>query len=197
MDKNMFSFYKAALNGEISTPLCSEYKASWRKCGDNNEMLVRLSLSQQALPFVVTHAYQKKSLTKEYIKEHFKDYINGYTIHDADGVSGYTYELYVGYDKDFEITADVTSLMWCNGSQIVIAPTKCPTLYISNKSDVHLVGEGYNTVNVKLFDESKLIVEDIDENSEVIVYKYSDKATVGEGEYCFGKVKVFNKELRL
>ena len=101
------------------------------------------------------------------------------------------------YDKDFEITADVTSLMWCNGSQIVIKPTKCPTVYISNKSKVRLVCDGYNTVNVKLFDESKLIVEDIDENSEIIVYKYSDKATVEEGKYCFGKVKVFNKELRL
>lgn len=45
--------------------------------------------------------------------------------------------------------------------------------------------------------ESKITIEDIDKDSEVIVYKYSDKATVEEGKYCFGKVKVFNKQLKL
>lgn len=199
MDKNMFSFYKAALNGEISTPLCSEYKASWRKCGDNKEMLVRLSLSQQALPFVATHAYQKKGLTKEYIKEHFKEYINGKILEDCDGVDGYTYALYVDwdYENDLNIETDVASVMWTTGANIVIPQCKCPTIYLSNKSNVHVVGEGFNTVNIKLFDESKVTVEDIDKDSEVIVYKYSDKAAIEEGKYCFGKVKVFNKELRL
>lgn len=195
----MFSFYKAALNGEISTPLCSEYKASWRKCGDNKEMLVRLSLSQQALPFVATHAYQKKGLTKEYIKEHFKEYINGKILEDCDGVDGYTYALYVDwdYENDLNIETDVASVMWTTGANIVIPQCKCPTIYLSNKSNVHVVGEGFNTVNIKLFDESKVTVEDIDKDSEVIVYKYSDKAAIEEGKYCFGKVKVFNKELRL
>lgn len=199
MDKNMFSFYKAALNGEISTPLCSEYKASWRKCGDNKEMLVRLSLSQQALPFVATHAYQKKGLTKEYIKEHFKEYINGKILEDCDGVDGYTYALYVDwdYENDLNIETDVASVMWSTGANIVIPQCKCPTIYISNKSKVHLICDGYNTVNVKLFDESELIVEDMDENSEVVVYKYSDKATVELGKFCLKEPKVFNKELRL
>ena len=195
----MFSFYKAALNGEISTPLCSEYKASWRKCGDDKEMLVRLSLSQQALPFVATHAYQKKGLTKEYIKEHFKDYVNGYTIHDADGVHGYTYGLYVDwdYENDLVVDKDVVGVMWTVGANVVIPTSKCPTIYLSNRSNVHIVGEGFNTVNIKLFDESKITIEDIDKDSEVIVYKYSDKATVEEGKYCFGKVKVFDKQLKL
>ena len=195
----MFSFYKAALNGEISTPLCSEYKASWRKCGDNKEMLVRLSLSQQALPFVATHAYQKKGLTKEYIKEHFKEYINGKILEDCDGVKGYTYSLYVDwdYENDLDVNVDVCSIMWTVGANIVVPSTHCPTIYLSNHSNVHLVCEGFNSVNIKLFDKSKVTVEDLDEESNVVVYRYSDDACVESGKYCLGRVKVFDKELRL
>lgn len=195
----LLEFKKKAILGKISgQPLCEEYRAALRKCGNNKEMLVRLALMQQCTPYLSHACYEKIGLSEEYILANFDEYINGKrTFENVEGVGGYTYQLYVGYDKDFEITADVTSLMWCNGSQIVIEPTKCPTLYISNRSNVHIVGEGFNTVNIKLFDESKITVEDIDKDSEVIVYKYSDKATVEEGEYCFGKVKVFNKQLKL
>lgn len=195
----MLQFYKAALSGEISTPLCSEYKASWRKCGDDKEMLIRLSLSQQALPFVVTHAYQEKGLTKDYVKEHFKDFINGVVFNNCDGVEGYTYGLYVDwdYENDLDVKTDVASIMWTVGANIVVGETKCPTLYISNRSNVHLVCEGFNTVNIKLFDRSVLTIEDLDESSDVVVYRYSKDAKVELGKYCLGRVKVFDKELRL
>jgi hypothetical protein len=52
-------------------------------------------------------------------------------------------------------------------------------------------------VNIKLFDNSKITVEDLDENSNVVVYKYSDGASVELGEYCLGNVKTFKKELKL
>lgn len=195
----MITFKRNALLGNINgQPLCSDFKTAWRMCRNDKEMMVRLALMQQAIPYFSTACYESMGLTKEYILNKFGELINGKrTFENVEGVDGYTYQLYVGYDKDFEITADVTSLMWCNGSQIVIEPTKCPTLYISNRSNVHIVGDGFNTVNIKLFDESKITVEDIDKDSEFIVYKYSDNAAVEEGKYCFGKVKVFNKELRL
>jgi hypothetical protein len=101
------------------------------------------------------------------------------------------------YENDLVVDKDVVGVMWTVGANIVIPTSKCPTIYLSNKSNVHIVGEGFNTANIKLFDESKVTIDDIDKDSEVIVYKYSDKATVEEGKYCFGKVKVFNKELRL
>lgn len=195
----MFQFYKAALSGEISTPLCSQYKAAWRQCGDDKEMLLRLSLSQQSLPFVATYAYQNKGITKEYIKSNFKDLINGYTFKDCDGVNGYTYGLYVDwdYENDLVVDKDVTSIMWTIGANVVVPSTKCPTIYLSNKSNVHLAGEGFNTINVKLFDKSVLTIEDLDEESEVVVYKYSEDAKVELGKYCLGKVKVFEKQLKL
>ena len=199
MEDEMLTFKKNALLGKISAePLCMQYKQAWRACGNDKELLVRLALSQQSIPYLSHACYESMGLTKEYILNNFGELINGKrTFENVEGVDGYTYQLYVGYDKDFEITADVTSLMWCNGSQIVIKPTKCPTVYISNKSKVRLVCDGYNTVNVKLFDESELIVEDMDENSEVVVYKYSDKASVELGKFCLKEPKVFNKELRL
>lgn len=199
MDRNMLQFYKAALSGEISTPLCSEYKASWRKCGNDKEMLIRLSLSQQALPFVVTHAYQEKGLTKEYIKREFGDYINGYIVNDADGVQGYTYGLYVDwdYENDLNIKTDVASIMWTVDANIVVPTSKCPTLYISNRSNIHLSLDGYNCPHIYLFDDSKVTIDDADEDSKVVIYKYSDKAQVELGKYSLADVKVFDKILRL
>ena len=195
----LLEFKKNAILGKISgQPLCEEYKAALRKCGNNKELLVRLALMQQSIPYLSHACYEKIGLSKEYILANFDEYINGKrTFEDVEGVGGYTYQLYVGYDKDFEITADVTSLMWCNDSQIVVEPTKCPTIYLSNRSNVHLVGEGYNTINIKLFDESELIVEDMDESSDVIVYRYSDNASIEEGKFCLKNVKVFNKKLIL
>lgn len=195
----MINFTRNALLGNISgQPLCASYKAALRQCGDDKEMLVRLALQQQSMPYVSTACYKKLGINKEYIMKNFAKYINGRkTFDDVEGAKGYTYQMYVGYDNDFSISSDVTTLMWCNNIQIVVKATRCPTIYLSNRSNVHIVGEGFNTISIKLFDESKITVEDIDKDSEVIVYKYSDKATVEEGKYCFGKVKVFNKQLKL
>lgn len=198
MKDEMLDFKRNALLGNISgQPLCQDYKAALRKCGNDKEMLVKLALQQQASPYFSTACYKELGLSKEYIKREFKDYINGYVVKDVEGVSGYTYQLYVGYDKDFDIISDVTSMMWCNNIQIAVKATRCPTIYISNRSNVHLVCDGFNTVSIKLFDESKVTIEDCDENSEVLVYKYSNDADVELGKFCVGKVQIFNKTLRL
>jgi hypothetical protein len=200
MKDEMLMFKKNALLGNISAePLCQAYKQAWRMCGDDKEMLVKLALKQQSIPYLSHACYKKLGLTKEYIKEQFKDYVNGYVIRNADGVDGYTYGLYVdwNYSNDLEISTDVSSLMWCVGTNIVVPKCKCPTIYISNSSEVLLICNGYNTVNVKLFDDSKIVLDDVDEESNVTIYKYSDKATVEIGKFCLKEPKVFNKELRL
>lgn len=195
----MMEFYKAALSGALSTPLCSEYKASWRKCGDDKEMLITLAMNQQAIPYVATHAHKGLGLTKSYIKKSFKDYINGHIVYGADGIEGYSYALYVDWDysNDLVVNTDVASIMWTKDANIVIPETKCPTVYISNKSTVMLDCCGFNSVNIKMFDESKLVITELDENSTVTVFKYSDKASVETDKFCLGKVNEFRKELRL
>jgi hypothetical protein len=50
---------------------------------------------------------------------------------------------------------------------------------------------------VKLFDDSKIVLDDVDEESNVTIYKYSEKATVELGKFCLKEPKVFPKELRL
>lgn len=195
----LLEFKKNSILGKISgQPLCEDYKVALRKCGSDKESLVRLSLKQQCIPYFSHACYKKIGLSKEYILANFDEYINGKrTFENVEGVVGYTYQLYVGYDKDFEITADVTSLMWCNGSQIVIEPTKCPTIYVSNRSKVHLICEGFNSITIKLFDDSEVVIEDSDDNSDITVYRYSNKSVVNEGKFSFGEVKTFDKNLRL
>lgn len=179
--------------------LCSEYKGKWSSCHGDKEKLVKLSLCQQSLPHVVTFAYQGKGITKKYVKENFADYINGYTIHDADDVHGYDYGLYVdwNYENDIVADKDVISLMWCRETDMSIPQCKCPTVYVSNNSDVRISCEGFNSIRVYLFDESKVVIDDADETCDVVVYKYSNRADVDTGKFCLANVKIFLKTLRL
>lgn len=186
-----------AISGQ---PLCEEYKHEWRRCDNDKEKLVKLALRQQSQPFFVTACYQGKGLTKEYLLKEYSYFINGYTVRDADGVEGFTYGLYVDYYYDNALIAkqDVLSLMWCEGTNVIVPKCKCPTLYISNKSNVRVSCDGYNNVRIYLFDESKLILDDIDDQSSVLVYRYDDKATVELSKFCLStKVREFRKTLRL
>lgn len=195
----MFIFHKNALQGAITDPLCAEYRDEWRRCGNDLEKLVKLSLRQQSIPWFASMCYNKKGLSKEYITDMFKDYINGYTVKDADLVEGFTYGLYVdyGYANDLVADKDVIHVMHTVGANVVVPKTKCPTIYLSNRCNVHLVGEGFNTLRVYLFDESTLNIQDFDSESGIVVYKYSDSCRVEVSPYCFCEVNVFNKELRL
>lgn len=199
MKDEMLMFKKNALLGNISAePLCQAYKQAWRACGNDKEMLVRLALKQQSLPYFSHACYSNLGLTKKYILENFADYINGKRVFDdVDGVEGYTYSLYVGFKAIFEAATDVLSLMWCNCPSVTIKASKCPVLYVSNKSSVHLTCEGYNAPRIYLFDESTLTIDDADESCDIVVYKYSSRANVELGKYCLGRVKIFPKELRL
>ena len=175
MDKNeMFFFYKNALQGAITSPLCAEYKNEWRGCGDNKEKLVKLVLRQQSQPYFLSHCYQGKGLSKEYILKEYGDFINGNrVINDADGVDGYTYSLYVGYNGDFSVPTNICTMMWCNNTNVTIEKTRCPTLYVGVNSDVHISLDGFNCPRIYLFDNSKVTIDDGDMESKVIIYKYS------------------------
>ena len=188
----MFFRKNALLNN-----LCKEWDNMWRSCKGDKEKLVRLVLMQQSLPYFADYCYRGKGLSKEYILNEFADQINGVTHHDCDEVKGYDYSLYVGYTDEIIGSVDVCSMMWCDIPQYVVKARKCPILYISNKSRVNLVCEGYSYVRVYLFDESELTVEDTDENTDIIVYKYSDKCSVNKGQFCLGRVNEFEKQLRL
>ena len=195
----MISFQKHALLGDINgQPLCGAYKAAWRACGNDKEMMVRLALKQQSQPYFGHACYEKMGLTKEYIMENFAEYINGNKIfNDVEGVEGYNYELYVGFEGILSVTVDVLCMMWCNCTNVEFERFKSPVLYVSNKSKINLTLNGYNSPIIYLFDESVVNVYDMDETCKVTIYKFSDKAKVEKGKYCMGEVKVFNKKLRL
>ena len=186
------TYYKNALLAD----LCTEYKGRWRAAHNDKERLLCLSLCQQSIPHVATFAYAGKGVTKEYVMVNFKDYINGYTVWDADGVKGYSYGLFVG-KTDAMADKDVCSLMWFDGD-VNVPQTRCTTLYVSNKSHVRLVCDGFSSVRVYLFDESTVTLDDVDDETSVIIYRYGRRANVEIGKYCLSdKVRIFDKELRL
>ena len=199
MDNVMMTFYKSALLGVASNkPLCDEYKSEWRACGEDKKKLLTFSLRQQCIPFVMLYSYEGYGLSKEYLKKEYKNLINGlYTAKDADMVKGYTYTLCVDYNDVYEQNSDVASYMYCNNTFVVIKETKCPQLFVGCNSHLRLSLEGFNSIKVHLYDDSDVVIDDLDENSDVVVYKYSNNCCVAKGKYCFGKVKEFSKELRL
>lgn len=195
MNGELFKYYKAALvNG-----LCSDWKGYWQAAGDDKLKLISLAMSQQAIPHVVTYAYNGIGITKEYIETEFKDYINEKTkILDADGVDGYTYALYIAQNRILRPSVDVSSLMWCKDITLELKTAQCGFIYVSNNSDIRLVMDGFNSPRIYLFDESTITIEDADETCSSTIYKYSDKCKVNYGKYCLSKrIKEFNKELRL
>lgn len=194
----MSNDYLNFLKDAYSNGLCNEYKDELRRCHEDKLELMRLAMRQQSIPFVATKM-SEGIVKKEYLLNTFGEYLNGYVLKDCDNVKDYTYTWYVGYDyaNDIEVKTDVVHISCTDSAQVVVESTKCPTLYISNNSKVNLVCEGYNSVRVYLLDNSKLVIDDIDEESTVTVYKYSDKCEVEQGKFCFGKVKEFSKQLRL
>ena len=182
----------------ILANLCDEWNKKWSACHNDKEKLMRLVLSQQAAPHFATFCYNGAGVSKEYCLREFGDYLNGRTFDNCDKVEGFTYAMYVSPSEAAKISIDVAQILWSNPAEVIIPETKCPKLYISNKSSVHLTLEGYNSVLVYLFDESELIIDDADDTCEVVVYRYSDKSKVERGTFCISpKVKIFNKTLKL
>lgn len=196
MQDELFIYRRNALINN----LCKEWDLKWKACKEDKEALVRLVLKQQSLPHFLTYCHKGMGLSKEYILDNFKDFINGnYIGIDVDGVVGdYKSELYVGYNGNLSVADDVLALQWCNIPSLEIKPTKAVKLYVSNKSSVHIRCGGYNSLVVMLFDSSILYLDDVDRESTVTIYRYDKKARVEVGSSCNSlKVRIFDKALRL
>lgn len=196
MEDELLRYHRNAL----AENLCKEWENRWKVCKNDKERLVALSLMQQSIPHFATFCAQKKGLSRKYILDNFGDYINGYTIWDAEDVEGYTYGLYVDYNPTHDLLVDknVSHIMWTVGSTLVVPQTKCPIIYLSNRSNVHLVCEGYNSVKIYMFDSSNVTIECCNDDDSVTIYKYSDKCKVERGKYCLSShIYEHRKELRL
>ena len=194
MDKDFFYFLKNA----YSSGLCKEYRDEIRICHGVDLQLVRLAMRQQSYPWVATKI-REGAITTDYILRRFGKYLNGYVLKDCDGVAGFSYSWFVCVKNENSIFAKTNVAHFTNvrDTNVVIPTSLCPVLYVSNKSDVSITGEGFNAIRVYLFDESVVNLDDFDENSSVLVYKYSKDARVEIGKYCLGKVKIFDKELKI
>ena len=177
--------------------LCTEWTQMWGACHNDKEKLMRLALMQQSAPYFAYYCYNGMGLSKDYCKREFKDYINGCVFHDCDDVEGYTYSMYIDAKGDVDVDVDVSQYLWCKDLHLTIKETKCPKMYVSNRSNITLTLNGYNVPFIYLFDESKVTIDDADENSKVIIYKYSNSSEIKYGKYCLADVKIFDKQLKL
>lgn len=195
MDR-LFQYFKAAL----SNGLCNEYKGLWQKAKDDKEQLARLGMMQQSFPHLATFAYEGQGLTKKYVTDAFADYINGnYTAIDVDGVDGgYKTQAWVGFDGYIYVDqADVLELLWCEIESMSLRTAKAAKIYVACGSTINLSCDGYNNVTIMLFDSSSIYLDDLDKDSNVTIFKYSPNAKVETGRFCFAKVAIHDKELRL
>lgn len=193
MDKEMFFFYRNSL----ARNLCREYSIEFQKDLNDNEKLFCLCLRQQSIPYFATACYQKWGLDYAFLKDKFKDYLNGkYTANNCDGVSGYTYQLWCDNKDEIDINCDIVHVMDCT-CNVNVHKTKCPTIYVSNTSSIKVNARGYNTVRIYIFDDSNVSIDNLDEYSTILVYKYSKDCNVTIGDNCKGEIKQFDKELRL
>ena len=189
------TYYKNA----ILANLCSDYKSRWKLASQDKKALFQLAMSQQSLPHLMTFAYNGKGLTKEYVEKEFSDYINGKCkAVDADGVQdNYITTLYVGGQGISEACGDVLAFMWANVPLLKIETCKCPKIYIGCQSNICIAPQGYNSVVVMLFDESRVKIDECDETCSINIYKYGQKAHVDINQFCLAKVKIHEKQLRL
>lgn len=193
MADEMFLFYRNSL----ARNLCNEYRSLFRKDLNNKDELMRLCMRQQSIPYMATSCYEKWGLSMDYIISEFNEYINGkYTVYNCDGVNGYSYQLWCLNRDPIIVESDITHIMGCD-CDINIPITKCPTIYISNNSHTNLKTKGYNSIRIYLFDESRIDIDSLDKNSNLLIYKYSPNCNIITTEKCEGKIKIFNKELKL
>jgi hypothetical protein len=194
MDKEFFGFLKDA----YESGLCNEYRDELRRCGDDKLLLMGLAMRQQSIPYIATKLHDGV-LTKEWVQNAFSGYLNGFILNDCDGVDGYKYTWYIDYDyaNDLLVDVDVMHISFTKGAYVNVPITRCPIIYVSNDSDIRLSCDGFNNIKLYMFDTSKVTLDDIDSDTQVTIYKYSDSACVDYGRFCFGKIKEFNKELRL
>lgn len=192
MENDLFYFYKNA----ITSGLCEEYKLKWKQCKGNKRELMNLALAQQSIPYFVTAINEGYGLSIGYLKQEFADYINGkYVGIDTDGVKGYTSSMWVDYDEYKTAKEDVNVYINCGG-YLSVEECRCPTIYVSNLSDINVLLDGYNTVRFYLFDKSRIEFGFIPETSSVTVFCYDPRAKVEVGDNL-GEIKIFHKDLRL
>lgn len=204
MIDELTKFRKYAIQGGITAPLCDEYRQAWRACGHNKQKLMQLALRQQSIPYLITHCKKGYGLSKEYILENFKDFVNENTelakIKDCDLVKGYEYSLYVDFKGSNKLCSDVSCVMWSSVPTWEIKRYKGQILYVGCSSHVNIILGGFNSVMIYLFDDSQITIDDMDDTSTLTIYKYSNNCKVNFGKYFISQlsnVKQFNKELTL
>lgn len=180
-----------------SRGLCEEYALDWSKCLGDKEKLFTLCVRQQSIPYLATSIVQGWGLSLEYLYNEFADYLNGkYVVKDCEDIQGAKASMYMGKDMDIVLRDDVMHL--CDFKGIAYVPTcKCTNLYLSNNTEVSLFFyDGLNTLDIYVYDTSKLHIIKMPENCIIRVYKYGEESSI-DNTKTNGLIKIFYKKLKI
>ena len=180
----------------IERNLCSDYIDALRECKSDKLKLFELSLIPQSIPYIATSIYEGWGMDIEYIKNEYKDLLNGkYIVSKLDEITDVSASFHLCNSEEISIFEDISHICSCT-TEVVIPNRKHVKLYVSNKSDIRLVLGEFSSVAIYLFDESKIKLIYAPNTAKLRCYRYSDKSELNNSVEGFNTL-VFNKILKI
>lgn len=121
--------------------LCEEYTKKWNGAVSKRE-LMDVALDAKGADFIADSHAGGWGLSADFLKREFGDYINGKYVSDA---SGYTSELYAGYEGEVTQIATLTLMIDCKGRFVVPEGRACE-VYLSGDCDIEIENNGHCAV---------------------------------------------------
>lgn len=192
MDSEMIIFFKEARKRD----LCVSFAQKWVKLREKDEF-VDFCLLPQAIPYMAVSMYEKWGLSKDYLLREFPNYINGkYISSRNDGIDANA-EFWVDFsDIEYLLKNQLYHITYTKNSKFTIEQTKCPIINVSNNSDVIIKCSKFNSIQVLIYDKSKVYIDAPDKSCKVLIEKYSDECEV-DFDTDNDNIKVVRKKLEI
>lgn len=162
----------------LARNLCRDYVDQWANCLNDKDKLLRLVLKPQSISYFALSMQEGWGVDKEYIKIDFEDYINGKYICEniIPNVSG---ELFCDFEFDnyFDLKANQNLLIGCKG-EITVNEVKFLGINACQNTNITLIPCDYSIIEINIFDNSVVDLQDVPENSRINVNLYGKKAKI-------------------
>ena len=174
MEKVIVDLHNKLKKHILEEGVCLPYVLKFKRCNGAKDFL-KLGIHPQSINFVI-QSIKDNAITKEDICTQLDKYINGkYIIKDIlDNVSGYSGEYYCNHkNDDVEVRTNCIHLIGCENVTLNIPIAKAPMIYISNEcKDIKIVSQGINVININIYEDCNVILQDIKLAKSVNIYKF-------------------------
>lgn len=187
------------LKGHIlNEGVCTPYILKFTRCKTSDDF-IRLGLHPQSIHFVID-AIEKGVITVSDIQNQLPDYINGkYVATDIiEGHPTYSSAYYCGaQDQTVLLETNAIHLIECSNITIEIPPYKAPLIYVSNNcKDIKIKSQGLNVIQINLYDNCNIILDDIKTAKSVSIYKFGKKSFV-RNKHSVSTVQISERKFKV